>query len=389
MSRYTADEEEAIRTADQLRDWRASGLIDVNRAAVLEQELLTDFRRTHRALRAVLFLFSAVVIQAAVGLVAVIVTPDEEAVVATLALIAGLASIALADVLIARFRFYRFGVEEACVVCGVALLAGGVTLFASIAGARGDTLPLIACAAIALIAAAAYWRFGLLYCAVAAVAAAALAPFFLELPEMHGRVLAAAVLLAIHAGSGVLRRPVGEDYPGDDYGAIEAIAWLGTYAVLNLELTQLVAGQRFDVSPGFFWFTYVAIWLLPVIGLYRGIQQKHHWMIRASLLMTLATIATNKLYLGWPQHTWDPILLGIVLIATALGLRRWLSRGAGGQRHGFTPRRLLSSEERLMAHAAMVAAALKPEQTVQGTATTEAGQFSGGRSGGAGAGGTF
>jgi len=389
MSRYTADEEEAIRTADQLRDWKASGLIDVNRAAVLEQELLTDFRRTHRALRAVLFLFSAVVIQAAVGLVAVIVTPDEEAVVATLALIAGLASIALADVLIARFRFYRFGVEEACVVCGVALLAGGVTLFASVAGVRGDTLPLIACAAIALIAAAAYWRFGLLYCAVVAVAAAALAPFFLELPEMHGRVLAAAVLLAIHAGSGVLRRPVGEDYPGDDYGAIEAIAWLGTYAVLNLELTQLVAGQRFDVSPGFFWFTYVAIWLLPVIGLYRGIQQKHHWMIRASLLMTLATIATNKLYLGWPQHTWDPILLGIVLIATALGLRRWLSRGAGGQRHGFTPRRLLSSEERLMAHAAMVAAALKPEQTVQGTATTEAGQFSGGRSGGAGAGGTF
>jgi hypothetical protein len=219
MSRYTAADEEAIRTADQVRDWKASGLIDVNRAAVLEQELLTDFRRTHRALRAVLFLFSAVVIQAAVGLVAVIVTPDEEAVVATLALIAGLASIALADVLIARFRFYRFGVEEACVVCGVALLAGGVTLFASVAGVRGDTLPLIACAAIALIAAAAYWRFGLLYCAVAAVAAAALAPFFLELPEMHGRVLAAAVLLAIHAGSGVLRRPVGEDYPGDDYGA--------------------------------------------------------------------------------------------------------------------------------------------------------------------------
>jgi hypothetical protein len=128
---------------------------------------------------------------------------------------------------------------------------------------------------------------------------------------------------------------------------------------------------------------------LPVIGLYRGIQQKHHWMIRASLLMTLATIATNKLYLGWPQHTWDPILLGIVLIATALGLRRWLSLGAVGQRHGFTPRRLLSSEERLIAHAAMVAAALKPEQTVQGTATNEAGQFSGGRSGGAGAGGTF
>jgi hypothetical protein len=389
MSRYTAAEEEAIRTADQVRDWKASGLIDVNRAAVLEQELRTDFRRTHRALRAVLFLFAAVVIQAAVGLVAVVVTPDEEAVAATLALMAGCASLALADVLIARFRFYRFGVEEACVVCGIALFAGGVTLFASVAGVRGDTQALVACVAIACIAAAAYWRFGLLYCAVAAVAAAAFAPFFLELPEMHGRVLAAAVLLAIHAVSGVLRRPVGEDYPGDDYAAIEAIAWLGTYAVLNLELTQLVSGARVGVSPGFFWFTYVAIWFLPVIGLYRGLQQKHHWMIRASMVMALATIATNKLYLGWPRHTWDPILLGVVLIATALGLRRWLSRGASGQRHGFTPRRLLSSEDRLMAHAAMVAAALKPEQTVHAAATTDPGQFSGGRSGGAGAGGSF
>src|SRR6202158_1533319 len=43
------------------------------------------------------------------------------------------------------------------------------------------------------------------------------------------------------------------------------------------------------------------------------------------------------LELGWPRHTWDPILLGFLLMGAALVLRRWLSKGADGERAGFTP----------------------------------------------------
>ena len=36
-------------------------------------------------------------------------------------------------------------------------------------------------------------------------------------------------------------------------------------------------------------------------------------MIWASLVMAMATLATNKPYLGWERHTWDPMLLGVLL----------------------------------------------------------------------------
>jgi hypothetical protein len=389
MRRYADADEEANRTARRVRDWKQSGLLDPARAAAIESQLTTGLKRTHWALRVVLFFFSASVIQSAVGFVYIVLTPSEAAVAGVLALMAGVGSVVLADLLIARFGLYRFGIEEACVVCAILLIAGGVTLFASAADVRGDNLALVAFATAAFAGAAAYWRFGLLYCAVGAVLCAAITPFFLHLPEAAARVAAAVVLLGVHAGAGLLRRPCDEDFPGDDYGVIESAAWLGAYAALNLELEPDFLGRSSNIDPTFYWATYAAIWLMPIVGLYRGVRQKHHGMIRASLLMALATLVTNKLYLGWPQHPWDPILLGILLIATALGLRRWLAQGAEGHRNGFTAHRLLSSDEQRIAQVAMVTAAFKPEQTVRGAAPTEPDQFGGGRSGGAGAGGSF
>ncbi len=342
MRRYTAADEVAVRLNARVRDWKASGLIDAEHSAALERELQTGFRRTHWALRAVLFVFSIFVIQSAIGLVVVIARPDDEAVVATLALLAGVACYVMADVSIARFRLYRFGIEEACVVCSIALLTGGVTLFASVAGLRGDALVLVAFLMVAAAGLVAYWRFGLLYCAIAAIASAAGVAFFLDLTEMSARVVAAVVLMAIHAIATMLRRRPSDDYPGDDYAAIEAVTWLGLYVALNLELVPRSLGHGQGVAPSFYWATYIAVWLLPAVGLYRGVDRKHRWMIRAGLLMALATLVTNKSYLGWERHTWDPIVLGLLLIATALGVRRWLLTGDETRRRGFTPHRLLS-----------------------------------------------
>jgi hypothetical protein len=39
-------------------------------------------------------------------------------------------------------------------------------------------------------------------------------------------------------------------------------------------------------------------------------------------------------YLGWQRHTWDPMLLGALLIGVALFMRRWVADGPGGIRHG-------------------------------------------------------
>jgi hypothetical protein len=113
-------------------------------------------------------------------------------------------------------------------------------------------------------------------------------------------------------------------------------------------------------------------------------------MIWSGLTTALATLLTNKAYLGRTPNTWDPILLGVLLAGTAILVRRWLAAGPGGQRHGFTVQSLVASDDKerigvLSAVAAVqqpMAARTRPE-----TPSFEAGR--GGRSGGAGGGTDF
>lgn len=383
MSRYAPADEEAIRTGRQVHDWMQSGLLDAGRAAAIERDLQTNHRRTNLALRVVLFVFTTVVIQSGVGLVVVLIKPDDVDVASGLAFASGVGSFLIAEFLVARFRLYRFGIEEACAVWSVGLMATGAVMAASIVDLRGDPVVVIGLLTGAIGALVVYVRLGLLYALLGAVACASAAPFFLGLSEPWARALAAILLLIVHLASGSMRRQVDEDYPGDDYGAVEAAAWVGTYALINLKLTNPFSMPGAITAPAFYWATYVVIWILPVVGLYRGVREKHHWMIRTSLLIALATLLTNKAYLGFEHRPWDPILLGIVLVGAALGVRRWLSLGVDGQRHGFTPLRLLSSDQRSVARIGLATAALTPNDSLPDR--SEPPTLGGGASGGAGA----
>ena len=107
--------------------------------------------------------------------------------------------------------------------------------------------------------------------------------------------------------------------------------------------------------------------------------------------MAVLTLVTNKTYLGWERHTWDPILLGVLLVGASVAIRRWLSRGPGGQRFGFIAESLLASDKRSLGALGAVAGMVQPiggrETTPTSTPTFEPG--SGGRSGGGGGGADF
>jgi uncharacterized membrane protein YgcG len=105
-------------------------------------------------------------------------------------------------------------------------------------------------------------------------------------------------------------------------------------------------------------------------------------------VMALATLTTNKPYLGWPRQTWDPMLLGVLLMAGAIAMRRWLSSGPNRQRASFTADRQLERDRDLLRTIANVSAGFQPRGT-EAPVDRPSSNFGGGRSGGGGASGGF
>ena len=137
------------------------------------------------------------------------------------------------------------------------------------------------------------------------------------------------------------------DYPGDAYAVIEAVAWAVLYLLANLKASPWLSSP--DELGLFYWATYAAIWILPAVGLFLAIRDRHRLMLDVNIVMALATLMSNKAYLGVEPKPWDPILFGVLLIAIAIGLRRWLASGEHAARRGFVAHRLLASEKARLA----------------------------------------
>ena len=383
MNFYTAEDERRIRWQALVREWTKSGLLDAAQGEAFDAELRVNVRRTNNFLRAGLALFTALVVAASVALVGVLFDLDDEFALAVLAGGSAVGCLKLAQMLVVRQRFYRFGVEEALAVGSVFLTGIGTAAFVDALDLFDRSRPpLIA----GLLASAAgffgiYRRFGYVYAAIGTLACVAAVPFQLDVPPPVERSLAAATLLVGFVIARGLRSRADDEYPGDDYTLVQAAAWAGIYLTLNLELFPA------RIGGGFYWFTYLATWLLPIAGLFLGIRDRDRALLDVSLVTMLVTLLTNKSYLGWPRHEWDPIVLGVFLMAVGVGVRRWLAAGPSEQRGAFTAARILDRERGAVTVLGTVSARFHPHAPSMAEPTDDG--FKGGRSGGGGATGSF
>jgi hypothetical protein len=381
MRIYSQADEEKVRAQAVVREWQRSGFLDTSQAAQIANELRVDFRRTNFFLRALLFLFTSIVVAASVSLVITVFGLDEKTSEAAVCVIAAILCLGAAEFLIRNFRFYRFGVEEAVAIAAVVLLSLG-TAFAT-SGLEADELvaPLVIGALGALFI---YMRYGYLYAAIASILCAAAIPFPMHLPAEVKRLVAALVCAVSFSIVRRRRLQYGDDFPGDDYGLIQASAWAGLYLSLNLQISFL----RYYEQSLFYWVTYAMIWILPVVGLWVSLRSKDRPLLNVSVLAALITLATNKPYLHLMRRPWDPILFGLFLIVSAVLIKRWLGRGPNAQRGGFTAARLLARDRQALAIVSTASAALQPAMSPSPAPAAKP-NFDGGRSGGAGATGSF
>ena len=387
MSRYSQTDEENIRTQALVREWTRSGLLDESQKAGFEDDLRVDLRRTNHFLRAVVFVFTLLVTAASITLIAINLNIDGRGPAAVMCFVSALVCYGLSEYLSSSFRVYRFGVEEALAASAVLLTAIGVIVITDLIGQSSNAeWPFaVGLTAGAVGAYGVYRRFGYLYAALASILCVAALPFQFRLSLAMERGLAATILLLAFLIVRPKRLAYGDDFPGDDYGVMQAFALAGLYLALNLQLTLLMGASDTGV---FYWTTYALIWIIPVISLRLALRDRDRPLLDVSLGMALATLVSNKPYLGLTQQPWDPIVFGIFLVAVAIVTRRWLSNGPNGQRYGFTSARILFGDRRILILAGTASAALQPD--IPGSASTPSKpEFGGGRSGGAGASGTF
>src|SRR5262245_19418001 len=262
MRKYGIADENKIGVEHLVREWTRSGLLDKSQLEQMLPDLNVGLRGANSFLRAILFGFTLIIIGAAVFLVVETFRIRQDQAMAGLCIVSALLSFFLAEFLAGEHRLYRFGVEEGAAVAAV-ILAGLAPLFAmSGLSWRYRELPeflgLIIASAAAL---AVYLRFGYRCAIAAAMLCLSLAPFKTTASDETQRLVSAGILACIFVLARLKRERLSEELAIEEYGFVQASAWLGVYVYLNVLLPWgHVSFDRY--STLFHVFSYTMIWIL-------------------------------------------------------------------------------------------------------------------------------
>jgi uncharacterized membrane protein YgcG len=398
MRAYSASNEEALRARNLLKDWVGEGLITESQYRRMEQETVCELRCTNIFLRLVLFFFTLIIVGAAAALFFVVFSLQMTAQNTGIFLLifAGI-SYAAAEFAVSRARLYRYGIEEALAACSVGFLCAGVQdcLFG---GRPYSPKPagteFLVPAAGATVSLWIWRRFGFSYAFLATMIFVVWLPGYWTSSHSAQHLIVAAFYTAGLMILAAVRSRHRFTYLNDEYSIVEALLWLGIYLAINLHLPSVdLLGQWWrgpqttaEFPRAFYWATWVLIWCLPSAVLARGLRRKDRFVIAVGAVVAILTLVTNKPYLDWQRHTWDPMLLGALLIGVALFIRRWLADGRGEIRHGFTAKRLKGKSNQWMnAGSAAFGLASAHSITLSPQAARHDVRFGGGDSGGGGA----
>lgn len=397
MRAYRASSEESVRARDLLKDWAGEGLLTEVQYQRMEKETVCDLRQVNLFLRFVLFLFTLLIAIAGFWLFQVVFLPHAgQQTMGLFLLICAAISYAAAEFAVLRFQLYRYGIEEALAVCSVGFLCVGLQA-ALFSGRTDSPRPAgMECLVPAAGAVVSFWiwrRFGLPYAPLAAMIFVVWLADCWTSSQMAQHLIVAAFYAACLIAVAAVRLRHRFTYRNEEYSILEALLWLGIYLAINLQLSpvdllrQGWVGSRSsgEFPRAFYWTTWVLTWCLSPAILARGFLRKDRPVIAVGMIAAILTAITNKPYLGWPRHTWDPMLLGALLIGVALLIRRRLN-GGPGIRQVFTARRLSANDKHWMDAGSAAFGLLSPHAVTPSpqTASPEV-RFGGGDSGGGGA----
>ncbi len=397
VSLYSDDQEQNIYIGREAETWHRSALIDGGQLFAVYKALDISLRRTNLFFRILFFIFTGLGVGAAVGLLVWIMESSGDAVVALVMLFCALVCYITAEGLVRKVRLYRHGLEEALAMASMILWLAGFLIAIDNLNLEHWLVSVGACLILAASACLIYLRFGYLYAVVIGMISLCAIPFQFSLPHVTERLILLLMLCAALAlwlyrdGKATL------DFKKDRCTLILACLLAAVYLTVNLHVANLIgsfiegagAGHFRPESfpPALYWASYVLTFLLPAVAIFAGIKSRRRPILNIGLAMAVATLTTNKSYLGFARYAWDPAILGLVMVGLSLFLTRRLNAGPEKNRSGFTARAILKPEDHGMT-LADAAAALTPGVIEAGRSpgpgATDA-YLEGGASGGGGA----
>jgi hypothetical protein len=381
---FPLEEEGRLHLLTLARAWRRSRLVGEEDLRAFEAEAGEPLRCAGLAVRILFFALALVAVAAVNVLIAEFVEgqPLQGAWIA----LTGVVCWVLGELLLARYRLYRFGVEEGLLSSGASQIAFGLVL------ALGPAIPhtpravtlsfsLPVCAAFLLL----YLRVGYVYAAFVSIGAAAFALFTAGPGEHAARLIWAGGSLAVVALMRA-RREIPE-HEREAWDMLQGALALSAYLVLNLRLAHILSFGRPAPRAGslYEWATLAAVGLLPPLLLASALSRRSRAFLAAGSIAALLSLVTLKPYLGLQRHVWDAALLGAFLMALSVFLRRRLDAGPAGERGGWTARELVVPKDEGLAPGQFLAAAVGVAAAQPGPAPAERPGFGGGSSGGGGA----
>ena len=394
-SLYSSQQEENIFIRKQARTWKSSDLITADQLGAITDATDPDLQQTNLFFRILFLIFTLLCASALTGLFFWLMESAGDRFLAVMLIFSGAVYYIVAEYIVSKRRFYRYGIEEGLVLIAMGLFCAGCGWLLDEYGVSSKQIMITLSVLLAITAFLIYQRFGYLYGALISLIALCTIPFQLYLTPSGERFLLLIILCLIFFLNVISDKPEIEDFRKDRNTTIQACLLVAIYLTVNLQILGVVGLLIEDTHiihlhprlfpPYIYWSSYILTFFIPALGIYRGIKNRKRLIMNASLVLACLTLSTNKSYLGLTRYAWDPAIMGIMLIGISILITRWLKRGPDENRYGFTQSDILKPESHGIS-LADVAAALTPGAIeVQQPPAQPEKYFDGGSSGGGGA----
>jgi hypothetical protein len=375
---------------DAARSWRRAGFVAEETLSRITALYPDDRQRFGPGFRALAFVFAVIASLAMVGLSFSLLDFEQSKDEMSLLIVWAVILAGLTELQRGPWRRASAGAEGATALLSVLLASVWVLAFDH----SSQSLSMIRfMASSCLVCTLAAWRWGdLLFFLGAGVCG-----FALLAQTDHGRLFwILASLLLIPVCLKAARNP--RRAPSHRKGAVVlgAVAILALYAAIHIWSwdQRLIEDMGEFSTPGrppsslLRTLSMLATGLLPTGFLIAGWRRREPLLLYSGLLLIGASIATIRLYRPVMPLSMALIVIGLVCLGLALGVRRWLRSGDKGERDGFTADPLFDHANRTDAiRSVMAMASFTP--SAQTIPTRNAFEGGGGNFGGGGATGNF